>query len=255
VKLLEMLEQSIERLVEGTTGSLFNQPLQPAEIGKKLERAMVSEQRASVGTAIVPNVYTVGLHPKDFAQVSGYSGGLARQLEAWLAKVATERNFSVVDRIQVSITEDPAARRRNPLVAAVIADRRQGPTPDRVQPAQATSVYRIEPTNQGLTASLRGLDGAFVGRTYPVPPGATTVGRAPDNDIVIDSPDVSRRHARIESGAGGIRVHDLNSTNGTRINGDPIRISDIDPRDEIAFGGQRFAIEIYAPEHGRGRTR
>ena len=255
MKLLEKFEQSIERLVEGTTGSLFNQPLQPAEIGKKLERAMLSEQRASMGTAIVPNVYTVGLHPKDFAQVSDYSAGLARQLEAWLAKVATERNLSVVDRIHVTISEDPAARRRNPLVAASIADRRQGPAPNRVQPAQATSVYRSEPTNQGIAASLRGLDGGFRGRTFIVPPGMTTVGRAADNDIVIDSPDVSRRHARIESGHGRIRVHDLNSTNGTRVNGDAIRISDVDARDEIAFGGQRFTVEIHPADHGRGRGR
>jgi hypothetical protein len=255
VKLLEKFEQSIERLVEGTTGSLFNQPLQPAEIGKRLERAMLAEQRTSVGTAIVPNVYTVGLHPKDFAQVSDYRAGLARQLEAWLARVATERNFSVVDRIQVTISEDPAARRRNPLVAATIADRRLGPKPVRVQPAQATSVYRNEPTTQGIAASLRGLDGEFRGRTFIVPPGMTTVGRAPENDIVIDSPDVSRRHARIESGPGRIRVHDLNSTNGTRINGDAIRISDVDARDEIAFGGQRFAVEIHPTDNGQVHRR
>ncbi|MDQ3444407.1 MAG: DUF3662 domain-containing protein, partial [Chloroflexota bacterium] len=63
MKLLEKFEQSIERLMEGTTGSLFKQSIQPAEIGKKLERAMLSQQRASVGSAIVPNIYIVNLHP------------------------------------------------------------------------------------------------------------------------------------------------------------------------------------------------
>ena len=67
--LLDRFEQTLERLLEGTTGALFRQKIQPAEIGKKLERAMLDNQRPSVGSSIVPNAYTVRLNPKDFAQV------------------------------------------------------------------------------------------------------------------------------------------------------------------------------------------
>jgi hypothetical protein len=259
VKLLEKFEHSIERLMEGTTGSLFNQSIQPAEIGKKLERAMLSQQRASMGTSIVPNVFTVGLHPKDYAQVSDYSGGLARQMESWLAQIATQRNLSVVDRIRVSLVEDESAKRRNPQVTASISDSRsQPPAAGRERapsPAQSTSVYRVEPAGNRNTASLRSLEGTHMGRTFIVPPGTTSVGRSGDNDIVLDSPDVSRRHARIECGPGRIRVFDLNSTNGTRVNGDPIRVADVDNGDEIAFGGQRMSIEIHLPDVSRGRAR
>ncbi len=259
MKLLEKIEQSIERLMEGTSGSLFNQPIQPAEIGKKLERAMLDQQRASMGTSIVPNVYVVGLHPKDFAQVADYRGGLARQMEAWLAQVATERNLSVVDRIRVTIEEDDHARRRNPSVAASISDSRDVPgprgQPRSAPPAQATSVYRVESPENRRSASLRAIDGVHKGRTFIVPPGTTSVGRSPDNDIVLDSPDVSRRHARIECNRNGIRVHDLNSTNGTRLNGEAIRIADVEERDEISFGGQRLVIEIHASERKRGGHR
>lgn len=259
MKLLEKFEQSIERLMEGTSGSLFKQNLQPAEIGKKLERAMLAQQRASMGTAIVPNVYIVTLHPKDFAQFADYRGGLARQMEAWLAQVATERNLSVVDRIRVSINEDATATRRNPGVTASISDSRTLPD-DRAHwrtppPAQATSVYRVESPESRRSASLRAIDGVHKGRTFIVPPGTTSVGRAPENDIVLDSPDVSRRHARIECNRNGIRVHDLNSTNGTRVNGEAIRISDVEERDELSFGGQRLVIEIHATDPGRGGFR
>ncbi|MBN1250113.1 MAG: protein kinase [Anaerolineae bacterium] len=44
-----------------------------------------------------------------------------------------------------------------------------------------------------------------------------TVGRAEDNDITLDSQNVSRYHARIEGGSGAYRVVDLGSTNGTYI--------------------------------------
>ena len=259
VKLLEKFEQSIERLMEGTTGSLFNQSIQPAEIGKKLERAMLSQQRVSMGTTIVPNLYVVGLHPKDFAQFADYSSGLSRQMEAWLAQVATQRNLSVVDRIRVSIGEDPSAKRRNPVVAATISDN-PGPPPANRQPrpaapAQATSAFRVEPPTSKLSASLRSIDGPQRGRTFIVPPGSTSVGRSPENDIVLDSPDVSRKHARIECSGSGIRVYDLNSTNGTRVNGDAIRVSDLNNGDHLTFGGQQLVIEFHASDQSRNRGR
>jgi pSer/pThr/pTyr-binding forkhead associated (FHA) protein len=46
-----------------------------------------------------------------------------------------------------------------------------------------------------------------------------TVGRSPDNDIVIDDPTVSRQHARITFDGNQFYVEDLNSTSGTKING------------------------------------
>jgi pSer/pThr/pTyr-binding forkhead associated (FHA) protein len=49
-----------------------------------------------------------------------------------------------------------------------------------------------------------------------------TVGRGPDNDVVLDDPTVSRRHAVFERLAAGWSVHDLNSTNGTYVNGEPL---------------------------------
>jgi hypothetical protein len=261
VNLLQKFEQSIERLMEGTTGSLFKQSIQPAEIGKRLERAMLAGQRASMGTALVPNQYVVGLHPTDFTQFKDYRGGLSRQMEAWLAQVATQRNLSVIDRIRVTIEEDPRAKRRNPAIVATIADSRgvhRGPAeyqaaPERrptPSPAQQTSVYRAGVRHERLSASLQALDGPDRGRTYIVPPGETTVGRSPDNDIVLDSPDVSRRHARLECTPNGVRVFDLNSTNGTRVNGEAIRVSDVDQGDELTFGGVRMTIAFHRDSSG-----
>lgn len=259
MKLLEKFEHSIERLMEGTTGSLFNQSLQPAEIGKRLERAMLDNRRASMGTSIVPNQFVVGLNARDYAQFADYRTGLARQMESWLAQVATERNLSVVDRIRVSIVEDSAARRRNPRVEASISDSRSQPAESPARqappPAQTTSVFRAELPGPRISASLRALDGPQRGRTFIVPPGTTSVGRAPENDIVIDSPDVSRRHARLECTDRGVRVHDLNSTNGARVNGEAVRIADVETGDELSFGGQRFTIEIHTSNRDRGRSR
>jgi pSer/pThr/pTyr-binding forkhead associated (FHA) protein len=65
---------------------------------------------------------------------------------------------------------------------------------------------------------------------------AVTIGRAPSNDIVIDHPTVSAQHARLTKSPSGYRLKDLESTNGTQING--VSISDAQLKDgaEIRFG-------------------
>jgi pSer/pThr/pTyr-binding forkhead associated (FHA) protein len=66
---------------------------------------------------------------------------------------------------------------------------------------------------------------------------ALTIGRLPDNDLVLDRPGVSRHHARVERQGNGFVIQDLNSGNGTRVgaaridkhvlaDGDAIRIGD-----------------------------
>src|SRR4051794_36461326 len=58
-------------------------------------------------------------------------------------------------------------------------------------------------------------------RVLALPPaGAVVVGRAPEVEIRIDSAAVSRQHARISVEPGAVRVLDLGSQNGTRVNGE-----------------------------------
>lgn len=49
-----------------------------------------------------------------------------------------------------------------------------------------------------------------------------TFGRVAENDIVIENPDISRRHARLIQDEGGYRIEDLGSSNGTYLNGERI---------------------------------
>jgi hypothetical protein len=57
-------------------------------------------------------------------------------------------------------------------------------------------------------------------RVYPLRVGVNTIGRLPDNDVVIEGPYVSRRHCAILVHAGAnCEVHDIASKNGTYVNG------------------------------------
>jgi DNA-binding NtrC family response regulator len=75
-------------------------------------------------------------------------------------------------------------------------------------------------------------------RMYPLPsPGVVTVGRAPESELRIDHSSVSRRHARILVERGELRISDLDSHNGTRVNGmliDGVRV--LATGDVIAIG-------------------
>ena len=61
-----------------------------------------------------------------------------------------------------------------------------------------------------------------IGKRYPLADGMT-IGRGPVNDLVLDLDDVSRQHARFFAESGGWSVEDLGSTNGTQVNGAPIK--------------------------------
>jgi len=52
---LDRFEQLFERIVAGTIMRWFRSPMQPAEIGRKLERAMEDGRVVSVGSTMVPN--------------------------------------------------------------------------------------------------------------------------------------------------------------------------------------------------------
>src|SRR5438132_4986443 len=63
-----------------------------------------------------------------------------------------------------------------------------------------------------------------------------TIGRAPENAIVIDDPSVSSRHAQLELAGETYRLKDLDSTNGTKVNGVPITETVLRFEDRIRFG-------------------
>jgi predicted component of type VI protein secretion system len=63
-----------------------------------------------------------------------------------------------------------------------------------------------------------------------------TVGRASDNTIQIDDPSVSGRHAQLQRIGGIYRLKDLDSGNGTRVNGDKINEIALAVGDRLRFG-------------------
>jgi pSer/pThr/pTyr-binding forkhead associated (FHA) protein len=236
VNLLDRFEQSFERLVEGSVGRLFRSPIQPAEIGRKLERAMVSNQVTSVDSTLVPNDYRVAMHPLDMVLFVDFVPALCRQMESWLQDAAEERGFTIIDRMRVQIIGEESVPRRAIQVTAAIADK---PNIGRAEQeaVQRTEIFRVIRDTSGMTpVRLKFTTGVQNGMEFIIRKSVTTLGRALDNDIVLEAGDISRHHARLEYGDEQFRVVDLNSTNGTRVNGKTVRSQSVRAGDEVAFG-------------------
>ena len=76
------------------------------------------------------------------------------------------------------------------------------------------------------------------------------IGSRPDNDIVIDQKDVSRRHAVLRVEDGSFHVTDLDSKNGTFVNGVRLtagRGASLNSGDSVTFGTIQCRFEIDAP--------
>ena len=72
-----------------------------------------------------------------------------------------------------------------------------------------------------------------------------TLGRSDDNDVVLDDPLVSGHHALIIVADDGraILLQDLNSTNGTRVNGQDVRNTSLKHGDAIQIGRCVFRVD------------
>ena len=71
---------------------------------------------------------------------------------------------------------------------------------------------------------------------------STVMGRDPECDFPVDDADVSWRHCLLDIQARGVSVLDLNSTNGTFLNGILVRDAPLKPGDRLELGPCAFAV-------------
>jgi pSer/pThr/pTyr-binding forkhead associated (FHA) protein len=85
-------------------------------------------------------------------------------------------------------------------------------------------------------------NGGFEGMTYPLEGLETLIGRNPTTDITLLDEGISREHAIIQydPDADEYSVEDLQSTNGTKVNGKRVRSAVLQPGDEVQIGHTRF---------------
>ena len=223
--MIDRLEQALARIIDGGIAAVFRLGVQPADIGRRLEHALLGSRRTSGGNVVGANTFVVSLNPHDFAAFASWKTGLERELEAWLGEVAYRHGVTMLAPLQIEVEADADVTRHAVVVEAGFSD----PSPALEQ--------RLAPVARLIPLSDRG-DVIILDEVE------TTVGRAATNSLVISAPDVSREHALLLRHGKTLAVLDLSSRNGTWVNGARISRHDARSGDEIAFGTCRFRLDL-----------
>lgn len=91
--------------------------------------------------------------------------------------------------------------------------------------------------------------GGFEGMSYEIEADETLIGRNPTTDITLLDQSISREHALLlyEAETDTFSVEDLQSTNGTKVNGKRVRGSALSDGDELQVGHTRFQFRLARP--------
>jgi pSer/pThr/pTyr-binding forkhead associated (FHA) protein len=89
------------------------------------------------------------------------------------------------------------------------------------------------------------LDGVDKGRVFRELPVPVTIGREEGNLLRLNDERISRFHAKVQYDGGDIIITDLESTNGTRVNGNPISIRRLRAGDQVGLGRSTLLFGTY----------
>ncbi len=101
-------------------------------------------------------------------------------------------------------------------------------------------------------AKLQILNGGFEGMTYELADEETLIGRNPTTDITLLDEGISREHALVvyDGETCEFSIEDLQSTNGTKVNGKGVRSAPLADGDEVTIGHTVFRFELAGSDAG-----
>lgn len=106
---------------------------------------------------------------------------------------------------------------------------------------QTHSSARMQPLPKGTVVHLEDR----YGKCFPVTKTLTIIGRVQQvADVVFSDDDLSRHHAALSFASGRFILEDLDSTNGTFVNGKRIKKVELTPGDELRFGSQVLKLVV-----------
>lgn len=85
----------------------------------------------------------------------------------------------------------------------------------------------------------------------PVGSKEVSIGRSPDNGLVIDNPAVSHYHARVFNEEGRLMLEDFGSLNGTFVNGQRVKMVTLKPGDSVMIGKHTIVVTDSADVRAR----
>lgn len=223
---LQRFEHRLEGMVEGAFARAFKSELQPVEVASAIQREM--DDRAAIvaqGRTLVPNDFVVEVSEDDYARLDMYADSLGIELATLAREYAKEQGYSFVGPVRMrfegvrDLTTGTFRILSGVIRGTTVEDGEiRRPASDLPQPAGG---FRGNPRLL-VSGPDAGPDGGHQ-RTYEISTPLVILGRGTDCDLRLVDPGVSRHHAEIRVEDGEVVLVDLGSTNGTFVNGQPVR--------------------------------
>jgi hypothetical protein len=263
VGVLQRFERRIGGVVEGIFARAFKSEVQPVEVAAALQREL-DDQAAVVGRdrTLVPNQFVVELGGHDYDRLSPYEKPLTDELAAMVREHATDQRYSFVGPVQVKLLLVRALETGLFRIRSEVAPGREGmpdllpipPQPIRPQPPSPSTPSPVRDAasfgagDTSLTTAIprapaapnlgriQVREGKGASYDFELKHKITVIGRGTDADIRLTDQAVSRRHAEIRIVNGATMLNDLQSTNGTTVNGVTVTTTALSDGDEIRIG-------------------
>ena len=232
----------------GLTGLLragLEEPLRSLSGSPPLGQTLADQVTAEVrqaqrshpeGRVYAPDQFTLSLHPIDVRTLLSANPSVQDDLARLLQTALTRTGYTLGRYPHVTLSSDPTLRIGD--IRVIVWHSRDPLSYDPERPAPEE-----EPGVRPLGAFLI-VDGK---RHFPLDKPLVTMGRKLDNHLVLADPHVSRRHAEIRLQSGRFVLRDLNSTAGTRVNGQLVHEHSLSPGDVISISGLSL---IYGEDPG-----
>jgi len=246
------LEAVLERIFEAPAGRL-GASLQPISLAKRIERAMDTGKQFGEDGVMVPNQFDLHLNPSDYASFESYLGSLEDDLAHGALSRARREHYQLVARPRVQILPDPSVARGDVKVAANMVDDAVTDEPQpRSEAVLATETlvlarpgHEVAAPESARRAHLLVRTGGSPAVQFDLGAALITIGRASDNDVILDDPEVSRHHCQLKLQHGAYSLADLGSRNGSWVNGDQVTEMALGPGDRIQIGSTEIEFMVH----------
>jgi pSer/pThr/pTyr-binding forkhead associated (FHA) protein len=222
-------ESLARRLIEGSARRLFGSQLDPLEVSSQIARALEDSQRNGQAA----DFFRIRLHPDDYTALYRQNPRLATELSAYVMDLARQSGFYLSIAPEVEITADPNLARQQVRVEAE----------HTVQADEQTQIQPRPLSEEAVKSAIQAIDAFLIvgGRRHvPLDQPIINLGRRGDNDIVLNAPTVSRRHAQIRWRYSRFVLYDLSNRGRTFINDQPITEQALQPGDVIMLSDVRL---------------
>lgn len=228
--ILSDFEDRIAAGIEGLFAGAFRSPVQPVEVARALARAADDGRVLGVGMVYAPTAYTVALSKEDDEKLGSFKNVLAGELATYVADHAREQGYRLPGKPVVTIVVHDDLKLGRFRVSAALAE----PPADHEGPSVRAADAAV-PDSGLATVTVGDIehDVALTG-------DEVLVGRLAECQVRLNDANVSRRHAAFMRLEDGWAIADLGSTNGTRVNGQPVDRVRLADGDVIEIGLTRL---------------